>query len=89
MVSANRVVAAPIIAMWVRTYVVCEGSNASSADKNSLHRFAEQIGFTDAGLKMMGWKVAEPVEPLAEPKDEAPAAPSTPPTRRLRVVGDE
>lgn len=46
------------IAMWVRTMVICESSEATAADKNSLHRFADQIGMTTAGLAEMGWKVA-------------------------------
>lgn len=47
------------IAMWVRTYVICEGSDASAADKGSLHRFADQIGLTPAGLKENGWAIAQ------------------------------
>jgi hypothetical protein len=46
------------VAMWVRTAVVCEGEGATAADKNSLHRFADQIGLTPAGLKENGWRVA-------------------------------
>lgn len=46
------------IAMYVRTFVICEGSDATAADKGSLHRFADQIGMTTAGLAEMGWKVA-------------------------------
>lgn len=46
------------IAMYVRTFVVCEGSDATAADKGSLHRFADQIGLTPAGLKENGWAVA-------------------------------
>jgi hypothetical protein len=38
--------------------VICESSEATAADKNSLHRFADQIGLTTAGLAEMGWKVA-------------------------------
>lgn len=57
----------PMIAMWVRTFVVCEGPDATAADKNSLHRFADQIGLTTAGLAEMGWAIADPVS------DEAPA----------------
>lgn len=52
------------IAMYVRTFVVCEGSDATAADKGSLHRFADQIGMTTAGLAEMGWKVA--VDQLAD-----------------------
>ncbi len=65
----------PVIAMWVRTFVICESSEATSADKNSLHRFADQIGFTDAGLRLMGWKVAAANEPgeVAQPAEVADA----------------
>lgn len=46
------------VAMWVRTFVVCEGSDAAAADKNSLHRFADQVGLTPAGLRENGWAIA-------------------------------
>lgn len=46
------------VAMWVRTSALCESSDATAADKNSLHRFADQIGLTPAGLKENGWKIA-------------------------------
>ncbi len=46
------------VAMWVRTAAVCETSDASAADKNSLHRLADQIGMTPAGLRENGWKIA-------------------------------
>lgn len=46
------------VAMWVRTFVVCEGSDATAADKGALHRFADQIGLTPAGLKENGWAIA-------------------------------
>lgn len=74
------------IAMWVRTMVICESSEATAADKNSLHRFADQIGMTTAGLAEMGWKVAvdEVAEKAAEPKVTKPA-----PTRRLRAVNGD
>lgn len=47
------------IAMWVRTFVLCESSEATAADKGSLHRFADQIGMTPDGLKANGWQVAK------------------------------
>lgn len=47
------------IAQWVRTSVVCESSEATAADKNSLHRFADQIGMTPAGLRENGWAIAQ------------------------------
>lgn len=81
------------IAMWVRTAVICEGSDATAADKNSLHRFADQIGMTTAGLAEMGWQVAvdelgakAATRPVAEPSDQA-GGPRRP--RRLRAVGDQ
>lgn len=46
------------VAMWVRTAVVCEGPDAQAADKNSLHRFADQIGMTPAGMRENGWAIA-------------------------------
>jgi hypothetical protein len=46
------------IAMWVRTFVICESSDATAADKGALHRFADQVGLTPAGLKENGWAVA-------------------------------
>lgn len=46
------------IAMWVRTFVICEGSDATAADKNSLHRFADQIGMSPAGLRENGWAIS-------------------------------
>jgi hypothetical protein len=60
------------VAMWVRTSALCESSDATAADKNSLHRFADQIGLTPAGLKENGWSIVQ-VEPAA-PRAKAPAA---------------
>ena len=59
------------IAMYVRTFVICEGDEATAADKGSLHRFADQIGMTTAGLAEMGWKVA--VDELAEKRNQSAA----------------
>lgn len=56
------------VAMWVRTFALCESATATAADKNSLHRFADQIGLTPAGLTENGWKVA--VDELAQRRDE-------------------
>ena len=76
------------IAMWVRTYVVCEGSEATAADKGSLHRFADQIGLTPAGLRENGWAVAvdEVAERAAESRPaKAPAKPASA-RDRMKVV---
>ena len=49
---------AQIVARWVRQAVLCEGFSAKAADHGQLHRYADQIGLTTAGLREMGWKVA-------------------------------
>ena len=72
------------IAMWVRTFVICESDEATAADKSSLHRFADQIGMTTAGLAEMGWKVA--VDEVAKKAAEKPAEPAAKPVRRLRAA---
>ena len=74
------------VAMWVRTFVVCEGSDATAADKGSLHRFADQIGLTPAGLKENGWAVArnEVAEKRAE-KEKQEGAPAASARDRMKV----
>lgn len=72
------------VAMWVRTAVVCESSEATAADKGAIHRFADQIGLTPAGLKENGWAIAHD-ETAA--KREAKSEPSKPSARdRMKVV---
>lgn len=46
------------VAMWVRTMALCESCDATAADKNALHRFADQVGLTPAGMRENGWKIA-------------------------------
>ena len=71
------------VAMWVRTYVVCESGEATAADRGSLHRFADQIGLTPAGLKENGWAIA--ADELADKREDTKAAvPAV--TRRMRAV---
>jgi hypothetical protein len=70
------------VALWVRTAAICESGDATAADKNSLHRFADQIGLTPAGLAFNGWKISS--DQLAEKRAEkAPA--SSAPTARDRM----
>lgn len=76
------------IALYARTFVICESGSATAADKSSLHRFADQVGMTDAGLASMGWKVA--VDEVATKRSEAADAAAEPvPARRLRAVGTD
>lgn len=73
------------VALWVRTAAICESGDATAADKNSLHRFADQIGLTPAGLAFNGWKVA--ADQLAERRAEKAPAPKAPTARdRLKAV---
>jgi hypothetical protein len=73
------------VAMWVRTRVICESSDATAADKGSLHRFADQIGLTPAGLAFNGWKIAS--DQLAEKRAEKAPAPSAPSAKdRMRAL---
>jgi len=76
------------VALWVRTKVRCEAPDAGASLLGQLHRFADQIGMTTAGLAEMGWKVA--VDEVADRREEsAPAAPAAPaPVRRMRAVSD-
>lgn len=78
------------VAMWVRTFVVCEGASATAADKNSLHRFADQIGMTPAGLKENGWSIADPAHlhdaPPASGADPDDDEQGTDPRKRFTVV---
>lgn len=62
------------VAMWVRLTVRCEERDAPASLLGQLHRFADQIGMTTAGLAEMGWQVA--VDELAERRTPAqtPAA---------------
>lgn len=78
------------VAMWVRVAVICEQPDAKAADKSSLHRFADQIGLTPAGLSLNGWMVSQ--DEVGAKRAEAEAGPAAepkakePPRRRMRAV---
>lgn len=73
------------VALWVRTSVRCEDPEAPASLLAGLHRFADQIGMTTAGLAEMGWRVA--VDELADKRDDdvQPKAPSSS-RSRLKAV---
>lgn len=78
------------VAMYCRVLVRCEAPNAGASLLGQLHRFADQIGMTTAGLAEMGWAVAvdELASRRAESNDEAPAEPKRQSSRdRIAVVG--
>lgn len=74
------------VALWVRTSVRCEEPDAPASLLGQVHRFADQIGMTTAGLAEMGWQVA--VDDLAaraaEKSEEARPRPSS--RDRMKVV---
>lgn len=73
------------VAMWVRLSVRCEDPDASASLLGQLHRFADQVGLTTAGLAEMGWRVA--VDEVAARAVER-GVPVVRRERRLRVAGD-
>lgn len=78
------------VAMWVRISALCESPDATAADKGSLHRFADQIGLTPAGLRENGWAIAtDELESKRAEKESEPEAPRTTPVRRLRVANGD
>ena len=73
------------VALWVRTSVRAEEPEVSASVLAQLHRFADQIGMTTAGLAEMGWRVA--VDETAEAREEKSAAASAGSSRdRMKVV---
>ena len=78
----------PTVALWVRVKVRCEDAEAGAALYAQLHRFADQIGMTTAGLAEMGWRVA--VDETAGKRSQKPEQSEQPKRpRRLRAVGDD
>jgi len=73
------------VALWVRLTVRCEDPEAPASLLAQLHRFADQIGMTTAGLAEMGWKVAVDDVAKARARKSAEAKPA-PRQRRLRSV---
>lgn len=71
------------VAMWARLSVRCEEAAAPAALLGQLHRFADQIGMTTAGLAEMGWKVA--VDEVAKKAAENAAKPASS-RDRMKVV---
>lgn len=75
------------VALWVRLSVRCEALDVPASLLGQLHRFADQIGMTTAGLAEMGWRVA--TDEVAAKASTAPhPVEAAPRTRRLRAVGD-
>lgn len=74
------------VALWVRVSVRCEDADAPASLFAQLHRLADQVGLTTAGLAEMGWKVA--VDEVAAQRSQRPAVEPVRRERRLRAAGD-
>lgn len=72
------------VALWVRVKVRCEDPESSAGLLGQLHRFADQIGMTTAGLAEMGWKVA--VDETATKRETKTEAPKSSSRDRMKVV---
>lgn len=73
------------VGLWVRLSVRCEAPDASASLLAQLHRLADQIGMTTAGLSEIGWRVAEREAP--EQAQKTPRVSSLE-RARLRSVKD-
>lgn len=76
----------PTVAMWVRVKVRCEDPSAGAALYGQLHRFADQIGMTTAGLAEMGWRVAVDETAAKRGSSSTPANPKSSSRDRLKSV---
>lgn len=74
------------VAMWTRLTVRCEDPEVSASLLGQLHRFADQIGMTTAGLAEMGWRVAVDETAVKREKPEPEVDDEDDPRDRLTVV---
>lgn len=76
------------VSQYVRLAVRAEDIEAPASLIASLHRFADQIGLTPAGLRENGWAIAK--DEVSEKRQTRTAAtPAAKPTRRLRAVSND
>ncbi|MDF1603386.1 hypothetical protein [Nocardioides sp. YIM 152315] len=80
---------AATVAMWVRVKVRCEDPDVGAALLGQLHRFADQIGMTTAGLAEMGWRVAVDETATKRQEKAAEKAPAKSSRDRMKVVGGD
>lgn len=74
-----------VVAMYTRMFVRCEEPNAAPTLIAQLHRLADQIGMTPAGLKENGWVIAH--DEVTERRK--PAATKGSARDRLRAVAND
>lgn len=78
----------PDVAMYVRTFVRCEDPQVSPSVMAQLHRYADRIGMSTAGLAEMGWKVAVDEVAAKRSTRKTAAKKAAPPVRRMRPPAD-
>jgi len=76
------------VALYVRISVRCEDRAAPASLVAQLHRLADQIGMTTAGLAEMGWKVATDEVGARRAEQEDAPAPDAEPAKRQRRLRD-
>ena len=74
------------VALWVRTSVRCEDPEAPASLLGQVHRFADQIGMTTAGLAEMGWQVAVDDLAVKAAEKSGEAKPRQSSRDRMKVV---
>ncbi len=76
------------VSQYVRLAVRAEDPEAPASLVASLHRFADQIGLTPAGLRENGWAIAK--DEVNEKRQKRTAQTDAPaPVRRLRAVSND
>lgn len=71
------------VALWVRLSARCEMEDAAASLLAQLHRFADQIGMTPAGLRENGWAIAK--DEVGEKRAERDESPQEQPKRERRL----
>jgi len=77
-----------VVGLYARWSVRAEAEDASAAVLGQVHRLADQLGLTPAGLKENGWRTRIDTgagEAMLEPTASRPSS-SGVPARRLRAV---
>jgi hypothetical protein len=62
------------IAMWCRVSVICEDPSVAASMLAQVHRYADQVGMTPAGLIENGWYIDATPPPAAVDADAAEKA---------------
>ena len=61
------------VALYCRQVRLCETSEAKSADRTTLQRYADTLGLTPQGLKLNGWLIVDDADVKPETTRKKPA----------------